>query len=63
LQDDTEEYTYRAYVTEALRLQGEDKYPSARWLDLIDQTEPEVDNRSCGEIAHDIFARIRGEKN
>lgn len=48
-------------MTEALRLKGENKYPSARWLDIIDQTETEVDDRSCGEIAHDIFARIRGE--
>lgn len=58
-----EEKAYRAYVTDALRMQGEGKYPTARWLDIIDTTPPPPeDNRSCAEQAADMWTRIRGEK-
>lgn len=57
------EKSYRAYVTDALRLQGEGKYPAARWLDIIDTTpHPPEDKRSCAEQAADMWKRIRGEK-
>lgn len=34
---------------------------SARWVELIDDTPVETDDRDCVEIAEDIFSRIRGE--
>lgn len=52
---DEEEFSYRAYVSETLRLQGENKYPTARWVELI---EPRLaDNRTGDEIALEV---IRG---
>lgn len=47
--EDEERMTYRAYVTETLRLRGENKYISRSWLDIIDPKP--VDNRSGDEIA------------
>ena len=49
------------YVTEALRLQGEGKYPSMRWVDFINTTPPPVDNRPATNIAAEIWDHIRGE--
>ena len=50
-----EEYSYRAYVTDTLRLQGENQYPTARWMEII---EPKLaDDRTGDEIALEV---IRG---
>lgn len=65
-----EEKTYRAYVTDALRVIGENvarngggAYIPMRWIDLIDTTPPPPeDKRSCAEQAADMWTRIRGEK-
>jgi len=46
---------YRAYVTESLRLQGENKYIQRSWLDIINPKP--TDNRSAGEIADDFIRR------
>ena len=62
MNDATEALSYRIYVTDTLWLMGEEKRPKFRWIDTIDNSEPEEDQRSCSEITHDIFARIRGEK-
>lgn len=40
-------------MTEALRLQGEGKYPAARWIEII---EPKAaDNRTGDEIAAQVI--------
>ena len=46
---------YRAYVTESLRLQGENKYIQRSWLDIIDHRP--MDTRSGDEIALDVIER------
>lgn len=46
---------YRAYVTESLRLQGENKYIQRSWLDIIDHRS--MDTRSGDEIALDVIER------
>ena len=59
---DIETKAYREYVTESLRLRGEDKYLTGRWADIIDtKPSPKQDDRPCVEIAKSIFARIRGD--
>ena len=50
--DDDERIAYRAYVTESLRLRGENKYISRSWLDIIDPKP--IDTRSVGEIVQDV---------
>ena len=53
--EDEERLYYREYVTESMRMRGEDKYPAARWIEII---EPKaVDERSGDEIAASV---IRG---
>lgn len=51
--EDDERTAYRAYVTESLRLQGENKYIQRSWLDIIDPKP--VDNRSGDEIAVQVL--------
>lgn len=60
-----EEKTYRVYVTDALKLTGENtarfvggSWLSTRWLDAL-TPEPQrvVDDRKAEEIAADIWAR------
>ena len=59
----SEQHAYRAYVTESLRMQGDNLYFQQSWADMVDTSPPpKVDTRPCKEIAHDIFSRIRGEK-
>lgn len=53
--EDDERMAYRAYVTESLRLQGENKYIQRSWLDIINPKP--TDNRSAGEIADDFIRR------
>jgi len=53
--EDDEHMAYRVYVTESLRLQGENKYIQRSWLDIIN-SKP-TDNRSAGEIADDFIRR------
>ena len=53
--EDDERTAYRAYVTESLRLQGENKYIQRSWLDIIDPKP--VDTRSGDEIALDVIER------
>ena len=49
---DEEEYTFRVYMTDAAHLSGENKYPAARWADVIGR---KIDTRSGDEIAADII--------
>lgn len=56
------EKAYRGYVTDVLRLIGENiatvargSYITSRWLDLEDEKKP--DNRSADEIAADIILK------
>ena len=51
---DEEEYTFRVYMTDAAQahLSGENKYPAARWADVIGRR---IDTRSGDEIAADII--------
>lgn len=49
--------SYRTYVTEILRLRGENKTLTKSWLDIIDPKP--VDNRSGDEIAMDFVRRMK----
>lgn len=50
-----DEFSFRVYVTDSLRLSGESKYLSARWLDMV-RRKPE-DTRTGDEIAADVIKR------
>lgn len=54
---DDESLSYRVYVTEALRMQGQNKYPARSWLDIINP-KPR-DERSGDEIVMDLFHRMQ----
>ena len=75
----TEEKSWRVYITDALKAIAENTSHylipgigvvdhgtvlTARWTDATKQTEKEEEepeeDRSCGEIAHDMWQRIRG---
>lgn len=56
-EQDFEEMSYRTYVTEILRLRGENKTLTKSWLDIIDPKP--VDNRSGDEIAMDFVQRMK----
>lgn len=45
--------SYRTYMTEILRLRGENKTLTKSWLDIIDPKP--VDNRSGDEIAIQVL--------
>ena len=45
---------YRAYVTECLRLQGENKRLTRSWMELVD-TKPPKPERSADEIALEVI--------
>lgn len=54
------EKAYRGYLTDVLRLMGENiatvargSYIASRWLDLVEEKKP--DNRSADEIAADVI--------
>lgn len=49
--------SYRTYVTEILRLRGENKTLTESWLDIIDPKP--VDDRSGDEIARDFVQRMK----
>ena len=51
---DEEEYLYRAYLTESLRLQHENKYLSRSWMDMANHTPPPRE-RTGDEIAMDVI--------
>lgn len=72
-----EEKMYRIYVTDALKVLAENTthYQGAeemfdygstltvRWIELFEPRKEEpTDNRSCEEIVHDIWERIRNEQ-
>ena len=48
-EQDDEERSFRLYMTEIVRLYGENKTLTKSWLDIIDPKP--VDNRSGDEIA------------
>lgn len=52
-EQDFEEMSYRTYVTEILRLRGENKTLTKSWLGIIDPKP--VDNRSGDEIAVQVL--------
>lgn len=68
-----EERLYRIYITDALKAIAENTthyqgagemfdYGSsltARWIDVLEPQIIEEDNRSCEEIVHDIWDRIK----
>ena len=47
--DAVEDLSFRVYVTDTLKLMGENKYPSQRWYDTLERKP--VDNRTGDEIA------------
>jgi hypothetical protein len=51
--EDDERMAYRAYVTESLRLQGENKYIQRSWMDIINPKP--VDTRTGDEIALQVI--------
>lgn len=57
IEQDFEEHTYRQYMTEILRLRGENKTLTKSWMDIIDPKP--VDNRSGDEIARDFVQRMK----
>ena len=72
LRHEAKETQYRAYVTDVLRLIGENvskiaggSYVAVRWADLL--TKKVEDERSGDEIAEDVIRRIglklKGEEN
>lgn len=50
---DDEERSFRLYMTEIVRLHGENKTLTKSWLDIIDPKP--VDNRSGDEIAVQVL--------
>lgn len=54
-QQDDEEFSFRVYMTEIVRLRGENKTLRKSWLDIIDPKP--VDNRSGDEIAMDVIKK------
>lgn len=46
---------YREYVTESLRLRGENKYLSSSWHDIV--TTRRIDTRTGDEIAAEVIFR------
>lgn len=55
--EDDERHSYRAYIAETLRLQGEGKYLQKRWLDIVGEQQPAAPERSGDEIALDVIRR------
>lgn len=55
IQADEEQFSYRAYMTDAFRLMGENMAPSQRWADLF--LEEQKDTRSGDEIVLDVLKR------
>ena len=73
-----EDKLYRVYVTDALKTIAENTTHhvgaeemfdygasiNVRWIELLEpQQEEETDDRSCEEIVHDIWERIKGTSN
>ena len=54
-EEDEERLSYRVYMSESLRLQGEGKHLTRSWMDII-RPEQE-DTRDAGEIAEDFMRR------
>lgn len=52
-EQDDEERSFRLYITEIVRLRGENKTLTKSWLDIIDPKP--VDNRSGDEIAVQVL--------
>lgn len=64
VKQERKEKLYKAYVTDALRILGENtagltkgKYMALRWIDLDSDTPGATDNRSGDEIAEDVIRR------
>lgn len=54
------ELTYRRYVTDSMRLQGEGKYISSRWFDSVEPPKPvKEDNRPAEIIVSEIWKRAK----
>lgn len=50
---DDEQFKYREYVTETLRMQGEGMHPGISWTDIV--VPKVVDNRSGDEIVTSVL--------
>lgn len=53
---DDEEYLYRAWMTETLRLREDNKRLTRSWMELTDRTPPPPE-RSAEEIAAEFMER------
>lgn len=49
--------TYRAYITDSLFLQAQNKAPGQRWVEMLEGLDRPVDRRSGEEIAVDFIRR------
>ena len=56
-EQDDEERSFRLYMTEIVRLRGENKTLTKSWLDIIDPKP--VDDRSGDEIAMEFVRRMK----
>lgn len=52
-----DELTYRIYITDTLRLQGEGKYISSRYIDWIEPKKKEPE-KSADDVAIDIIGKL-----
>lgn len=57
---DLQERTFRVYVTEAIRLNGQNKAITAKWHEIA--WPGKVDERTGDEIALDLLARFNTEE-
>ena len=53
--EDDEQFSYRAYIAEALRLQGEGqgRHLTERWMDIVEPKQ--ADNRTGDEIVLEVM--------
>jgi hypothetical protein len=54
IEQDAQELSYRAYVTDSLQAAAQGNYITARWADLIERKQ---DTRTADEIVLDIMSR------
>lgn len=54
------ERSYRAYVTDSLRLAPQMMYLTSRWVESVDMTKTKGDNRTADEIVDDVVSRLEG---
>ena len=55
LEREREDMSFRVYVTESLRLRGENRYISVSWYDMLSK---EQDDRTAEEIVDDVASSL-----